>query len=602
MAIRSISYVLLIAGFAMAQAPAPPDAEAPPDEPGRQVARLSILDGDAQIKRGDTGEWVAAAVNTPLMAADSLAVGSNGRAEIQFDQSNFLRIAADTEVRLWALEDRRIQIQVAHGLVTWRVLRQGSPVAEINTPMAAVQPVGQPAVRVEVAPDGSTRVTPHHGEAEVSSPRGQEQVREGNTLVVEGQAETPTSRTVAAPPSDGWDQFNDQRDGFLTRAQSPRYASPDIYGTEDLDPYGRWVNDPNYGQVWSPNVPASWAPYRAGRWVWTDYYGWTWVDDAPWGWAPFHYGSWYFRVGYGWCWFPGPRQQHYFYHPAMVAFFGVGGGVGVGFGSVGWVPLAPFEPYRPWYGRGYGGRALVVNNVTVVNNTNIYNSFRNARAFNGVTAVSVNDFRAGNYRHPVAVSQGQLTSASLVRGTPFTPTQSNLRFSDRAVSPLRVNPGAANQRFYSRSAGAPQGVAGFRGGAPQSAPARNAAPAQNDAWQRFGSPAAANPGAPARVQEQPRAAPGFGGQRFSTQPRTVAPPAPLQVAPPVVRQRQVPPPQNGGGGFGAPTRQPQMRPAPPNPGVQRGGGGPGGGGRPAGPPPRNGGAPKGNERDRGGKH
>jgi hypothetical protein len=239
----------------------------------------------------------------------------------------------------------------------------------------------------------------------------------------------------------------------------------------------------------------------------------------------------------------------------------------------------------------------VVNNVTVVNNTNIYNSFRNARAFNGVTAVSVNDFRAGNYRHPVAVSQGQLASASLVRGTPLTPTQSNLRFSDRAVSPVRVTPGAANQRFYSRM-GAPQGEPGFPGGATQRAPARNAAPAQNDAWQRFGSPAAAKPGAPARVQEQPRAEPGFGGQRFSAQPRTAAP---LQVAPPVVRQRQTPPPQNGGGGFGAPMRQPQARPAPPNPGVQRGGGGPGGGGgRPAGPPPRNGGGQKGNERERGG--
>ena len=205
--------------------------------------------------------------------------------------------------------------------------------------------------------------------------------------------------------------------------------------------------------------------------------------------------------------------------------------------------------------------------------------------------MSVNDFRAGNYRHPIAVSQGQLTSASLVHGTPLTPTQNNLRFSDRAASPSRASPGAANQRFYSRSAGVPQG-----------APTRNAAPVQNDAWQRFGSPAAANPGAPARVQEQPRAEPAFSGQRFSAQPRPAAPPAPLQVAPPVVRQRQAPPPTNGSG-FGAPTRQPQARPAPPNPGVQRGGGGPGGGGRPSGPPPRNSGGSKGNEHERGGsKH
>src|SRR6266404_5816128 len=82
-AMRILSNILTVTGLAvaaLAQAPPPSDADGPPDEPGRQVARLSILNGDAQIKRADTGEWVAAAVNTPLMAGDSLAVSNNGRA------------------------------------------------------------------------------------------------------------------------------------------------------------------------------------------------------------------------------------------------------------------------------------------------------------------------------------------------------------------------------------------------------------------------------------------------------------------------------------------------------------------------------------------
>src|SRR5216683_2444235 len=112
---HTLSTLLMLTGFAvvtLAQAPPPSDADAPPDEPGRPVARLSILNGDAQIKRADTGEWVAAAVNTPLMAGDSLAVSNNGRAEVQFDSSNFVRVAADSEIRLWNMEDNRLQVQV----------------------------------------------------------------------------------------------------------------------------------------------------------------------------------------------------------------------------------------------------------------------------------------------------------------------------------------------------------------------------------------------------------------------------------------------------------------------------------------------------------
>jgi hypothetical protein len=569
---RSFRYYLLLAtlsGFALAQAPAPPDSDAPPDEPGRQVARLSVLNGDAQIRRGDTGDWVAAAVNTPLMMGDSLAVG-NGRAEIQFDSTTFVRVAAETEVRLWDLEDRRLQIQVAHGMVTWRVLRDGGPVSEISTPMAAVRPAGVGAVRVEVAPEGTTHVTPHHGEADVSSPRGDERVREGNMLSVEGQADNPYFRTLAAPPSDGWDQFNDQRDGLLTRAQSPRYVSPDIYGTEDLDQYGRWMTDPTYGSVWSPNVPASWAPYRDGRWVWTDYYGWTWVDDAPWGWAPFHYGNWYYRVGFGWCWFPGARERHYFYRPALVAFFGTGGGVGIGFSNVGWVPLAPYEVYRPWYGRGfYGGRTTVINNVTIVNNTNVYNSFRNARAFNGVTAVSATDFQSGNYRHPVSLGAGQLTSASLVHGAPLTPTQNNFRFSDRQMPQIRSNANAqTNQHFFTRMGG-PRNEPSRGQMTPAPAPQQNA-PANNaPAWQHFGSPAV-QPRNGEQQQNRPQLGSpdrplGFGGGRREAPPQQQQP-APLQVAPPVVQQREQPRQERRNPSFGAPMPQqqpqPQNRPAP----------------------------------------
>ncbi len=56
-----------------------------------------------------------------------------------------------------------------------------------------------------------------------------------------------------------------------------------------LDPYGRWIDDPQYGTVWISNEPGFRPYYTNGHWVYTDE-GWAWVSDYSWGWAPFHYG------------------------------------------------------------------------------------------------------------------------------------------------------------------------------------------------------------------------------------------------------------------------------------------------------------------------
>ncbi len=136
------------------QSPLPQDANAAPDEPGQPVARLGVMNGEASVRRGDSGDWVAAALNAPLMAGDALSTGPNGSAELQLDSGNFVRLSGETEVRISDLESGRNQIQIARGLITYRVLRDSATQSEISTPAVAVRPVHASAVRVEVAPDG----------------------------------------------------------------------------------------------------------------------------------------------------------------------------------------------------------------------------------------------------------------------------------------------------------------------------------------------------------------------------------------------------------------------------------------------------------------
>src|ERR1017187_8415353 len=83
-----------------------PQAE-PVDEPGRPVARLSVLSGDVSVRRGDSGEWVAAVLNAPLLMGDSVSVAAGGAAEMQLDNANFARLAGDSEARLSVMDNGR---------------------------------------------------------------------------------------------------------------------------------------------------------------------------------------------------------------------------------------------------------------------------------------------------------------------------------------------------------------------------------------------------------------------------------------------------------------------------------------------------------------
>lgn len=77
--------------------------------------------------------------------------------------------------------------------------------------------------------------------------------------------------------------------------------------TQDLQPFGHWVDSAEYHMCWAPNpagVRTDWRPYTVGRWAYTEF-GWTWISDEPWGHITYHYGSWVDDPIHGWIWVPG---------------------------------------------------------------------------------------------------------------------------------------------------------------------------------------------------------------------------------------------------------------------------------------------------------
>jgi len=498
-----IQLVALAGAIMMVAGLATPVRAQDQDDMQRGVARISVMDGQVSVRRGDAGEWVAGVINAPLMADDSIATAPNSRAEVQFDSADILRIGGNAEVHLTALENNRFQMELARGTVTFRVLRASNANVEVDTPSISVRPSKIGTYRIGVNDSGETELTVRAGDVEVFTPKGSQWISAGQTMRARGSSADPEFQVVAAIPGDEWDRWSDSRDQTLMQASAAyKNVPPGEYGVEDMQNNGVWTEVPNYGNVWRPTVPAGWAPYSCGRWVWEDWYGWTWVGCESWGWAPYHYGRWFNDPAYGgWLWYPGALGVRHYWSPALVSFFGWGGGVGFGFGfgNVGWVALAPYELFHPWWGRGFYGAGFAgrVN----ISNINVYNSFRNARVLNGVSGVSAANFRGGQFGSNIMHASGeQLRSAGQVRGQmPIGPSSANLRYSDRAGS-FTPRAGGATSFFTHQQTSAVQHMAvtqGLRGaeqsGRESATPSRAAGGSQVGA-SRSGAPAAARPG------------------------------------------------------------------------------------------------------------
>jgi hypothetical protein len=198
---------------------------------------------------------------------------------------------------------------------------------------------------------------------------------------------------------------------------------------DDLSPYGNWVDNSDYGYVWSPDVSSGFSPYSTnGYWIFT-YAGWTWVSNYSWGWAPFHYGRWFYDRYYGWLWAPdtewGPgwvswRRSNDYY---------------------GWAPIGPGISFEIAYGNGYNlpynqwtfvrdrdfGRTNInnyyinnSNNVTIINNTTVINNIRrddgrNTRYNAGPDRNEV-ERRAGRTFTPVALTESNKPGQNLRNG------------------------------------------------------------------------------------------------------------------------------------------------------------------------------------------
>ena len=397
----------------------PPNDQGGGDPPSR-VARLAYASGTVSFQPSGEDQWSQAVLNYPLTTGDRIYTDRDGRAELETGNIA-VRVSSSTDVTTTNLSDQLVQLGLAQGTLRVRAYEifDGNSV-EIDTPNAALTLLRPGSYRVETYPDDNTTlVTVNSGDLEISGNGLSQTLHSGQSVKLMGSDQVEMA-FVSGPGNDDFDRWCNDRDRRYLSSNSRQYTGGYVPGYDDLDQYGQWQSNSDYGQVWYPTaVAVDWAPYRYGRWAWVEPWGWTWVEDEPWGFAPFHYGRWVL-IGPRWAWVPGAVVVNVrpIYAPALVAFVG-----GPSAGVQVWFPLGPRDPFFPWYHHSdvYLRQVNVTNvrvNVNIVNVIKVRNVENIHYAYQRVapTAVSTEVFRGGRpvAREAVRVDVNQIGRARVI--------------------------------------------------------------------------------------------------------------------------------------------------------------------------------------------
>jgi hypothetical protein len=318
-------------------------------DPPARVGRVALAQGQVSIGSDVGAEMNAAQVNWPVTSGNTITTAPGARTELRIGSTS-IRLDGDSSLEVTELDDDSLRLRLHYGSANLRVLNPDVlPGFELVTPQGRVrlQQPGRLRVDAERVRDTST-VNVFDGVALVDGGGSQLTVRAGKRA----ELTDDDVRTLTAV-RDGFDDWASARDRIQDSSASARYVGTEITGYEDLDRYGNWSTDNEYGALWYPSVSATWVPYRDGSWTWLDPWGWTWVDNAPWGYAPFHYGRWV-QVRNRWAWSPGRRPEHWVWAPALVGWVG-GAGWDITFHdrtrrpAFGWYPLSWHDRYVPSY-------------------------------------------------------------------------------------------------------------------------------------------------------------------------------------------------------------------------------------------------------------
>jgi hypothetical protein len=278
-----------------------------------RIVRLSYVEGDVQIDRR-TGQGLERAIpNMPVTQGVMVKTGSDGRAEVEFEDGSTVRLAPETfvsfpELSLRSSGAKVSSIDVQEGTAYFDLRHKGDDEFSVQVAHRELELAHAAHFRVD-AGRSDVKIAVFKGTLALRSTSGPVEIKSGETVTLDlnDNGRYLLAKGTEPDPYDSWDKSRAEYVNESASVSARDYSSyPYYYGRNDLANYGSFNYQPGYGNLWRPfGMSPGWDPFYDGAWVWYPGFGYTWVSYYPWGWLPYRYGSWMYVPGWGWGWQPG---------------------------------------------------------------------------------------------------------------------------------------------------------------------------------------------------------------------------------------------------------------------------------------------------------
>lgn len=277
-----------------------------------RIVRLSDVQGAVKIDRGAGQGFEKAFLNLPLVEGSKLKTGSDGRAEVEFEDGSAIRIAQDSQIEFPRLAlgengEKLTSVKLISGLMYVNAHGSKDDQFQFNFGRESVNVTEAAHFRIDFG-DTDTTLAVFKGKLNGTGPSGQFEVAEKHsaTFDLANNDKFVVAKNYEQDPNDAWDKRQSEYHDRYAKNNTYNVSSPYGYGLSDLNYYGNFMMVPGYGWGWQPYlVDASWSPFMNGAWAWYPGVGYMWVSGYPWGWMPYYYGNWAYSPGFGWFWQPG---------------------------------------------------------------------------------------------------------------------------------------------------------------------------------------------------------------------------------------------------------------------------------------------------------
>ena len=143
--------------------------------------RISLMEGDVQIKTQEAEDWGLAAINAPVQEGDQLWVPEGGRLELQLNTGTFIRVDQDSALEILSTDENSSQFYLSqgHAYIYYRA-PEGS-VIQVDTPDASTRAFENAIFRIDI-PDQYTDVAVYDGSVETENQIGITRINAGEML------------------------------------------------------------------------------------------------------------------------------------------------------------------------------------------------------------------------------------------------------------------------------------------------------------------------------------------------------------------------------------------------------------------------------------